>query len=110
MNALARHRRITSLARLPCRRIRMGVATRTGAAEPRGRAEEAEDREGGIDHDHASVRGSGCSTVTAEGLMFIGFITPSVAGRPAEAPIRTHPTPTLRMPFRWSVKPHEPQG
>ncbi|KAJ8352960.1 hypothetical protein AAFF_G00131370 [Aldrovandia affinis] len=50
----------------------------SGRAE--GRAEEAEDREGGIDHDHASVRGSGCSTVTAEGLMFIGFITPSVAG------------------------------
>ncbi|KAJ8402967.1 hypothetical protein AAFF_G00358830 [Aldrovandia affinis] len=49
----------------------------SGRAE--GRAEEAEDREGGIDHDHASVRGSGCSTVTAEGLMFIGFITPSVA-------------------------------
>ncbi|KAJ8355193.1 hypothetical protein AAFF_G00086970, partial [Aldrovandia affinis] len=82
--------RITSLARLPCRRIGMGVARRTGAAEPRGRAEEAEDREGGIDHDHASVRGTGCSTVTAEGFIFIGFITPSVARRPAEAPIRPH--------------------
>ncbi|KAJ8362134.1 hypothetical protein AAFF_G00392990 [Aldrovandia affinis] len=90
MNALAKHRRITSLARLPCRRIGMGVARRTGAAEPRGRAEEAEDREGGIDHDHASVRGTGCSTVTAEGFIFIGFITPSVARRPAEAPIRPH--------------------
>ncbi|KAJ8406568.1 hypothetical protein AAFF_G00301420 [Aldrovandia affinis] len=54
-------RRITSLTRLPCRRIGVGVAASPGGAEPRRRAEEAEEREGGIDHDHASIRGSGCS-------------------------------------------------
>ncbi|KAJ8409775.1 hypothetical protein AAFF_G00218340 [Aldrovandia affinis] len=53
----------------------VGVATRTGAAEPRRRTEEAEDREGGIDYDHPSVRGSGCSTVV---------------GRPAETPMWPH--------------------